>query len=211
MIANIVIYEDNVALRESVVSLLQLSNEFNVLDAFGHCREVGEQIRKLKPELVLMDIELPGMSGIEAVRKIRKFNKRVQIIMLTVFDDNENIFNALSAGANGYLLKKNISEKLLDSIKEVMAGGAPMSPSIARKIIGHVRKQPKVKTTDYQLTEREKEILDSLASGNSFKLIANELNISLDTVRTHIKHIYDKLHVRSQIEAVCKAYREKLV
>lgn len=207
----ILIYEDNLPLRESIVGLLQLSEGFEVLGDFSHCRDVVGQIKELKPDLVLMDIDLPGMNGIEAVKKIRSVNKTLQIIMLTIFDDNDNIFNALSAGANGYLLKKNISEKLLGSIKEVMQGGAPMSPSVARKIIGNMQKKPVAETADYQLTERETEILDSLASGNSFKLIANELHISLDTVRTHIKHIYDKLHVRSQIEAVCKAYREKLV
>lgn len=210
--ASIIIYEDNIQLRESVAGLLLLSKDFEILGAFGHCLEVEKQIREHRPDVVLMDIELPGLNGIEAVRKIRKFNKSVQIVMLTVFDDNDNIFEALSAGANGYLLKKNISTKLRGSIREVLEGGAPMSPSIARKIICSVQKPPrKVEVGDYQLTEREQEILTSLSSGNSFKLIGAALNISLDTVRTHVKHIYDKLHVRSQIEAVSKAYKERLV
>ncbi|HLU81575.1 MAG TPA: response regulator transcription factor [Flavobacteriaceae bacterium] len=209
--AKVVIYEDNVPLRESVASLLELSEKHEVLGTFGHCDKVKTQLQKLNPDVVLMDIDLPGTNGIEAVGIIRKFNKTVQIIILTIFDDNDKIFKALSAGANGYLLKKNISEKLLVSIEEVLRGGAPMSPSIARKIIENLKRPQPTDVPDYKLTQREQEILEYLAMGNSFKLIAAELKISLDTVRTHIKHIYDKLHVRSQIEAVCKAYRENLI
>lgn len=211
MVSKIVIYEDNVPLRESVVKLIEISDDFEIIGAFGDCNNVEKQVRDLKPEVILMDIELPGINGIEAVDKIRKFNQKVQIIMLTVFDDNNNIFNALSAGANGYLLKKNISDKLLNSVSEVLKGGAPMSPSIARKIIRNMRGKPRIEPPNYELTAREQEILESLTSGNSFKLIADDLHISIDTVRTHVKHIYDKLHVRSQIEAVSKAFREKLV
>lgn len=211
MATNILIYEDNALLRESVTNMLQLVEGYKVLGSFAHCREVSQQVRKHKPHIILMDIDLPEVNGIEAVKKIREFDKKTQILMLTVFDDIDTIFKALSVGANGYLLKKSISEKLIPSIAEVTQGGAPMSPSVARKIISDMQKKMPVAEAGYQLTDREKEILQSLAIGNSFKMIAAELNISLDTVRTHIKHIYDKLHVRSQIEAVCKAYREKLV
>ena len=155
---------------------------------------------------------MPGINGIEAVKKVREFDKEVQIIMLTVFDDNTHVFEAIYAGANGYLLKKYVSDKLLSAISEVLEGGAPMSPSIARMIIGNLQ-QPvqQVPENNYQLTTREKETLQLLSQGNSFKMIAAELGISIDTVRTHIKRIYDKLHVRSQIEAVSKAINEKLV
>src|SRR5690606_24787103 len=132
---NVIIYEDNIPLRQSLMSLLQLSENHSILGAFGDCKKVESQIQKLKPDVVLMDIDLPGVNGIEAVSKIRNFDKDVQIIMLTIFEDSNNIFKALSAGANGYLLKKNISDKLMGSIQEVLRGGAPMSPSIARKII----------------------------------------------------------------------------
>lgn len=206
----ILIYEDNVLLRESLTNLLALTGEYEVLASFPDCSDVLNQVRQLDPDVILMDIDLPGINGIEAVKLIRGFNQQVQIIMLTVFDDNTHVFDAMYAGANGYLLKKYISDKLLHAIQEVLQGGAPMSPSIARMIITSLQ-QPTVAAKDYSLTNREKEILQLLSSGNSFKMIAAELSISLDTVRTHIKHIYDKLHVRSQIEAVSKAIQEKLV
>ncbi|HMO33047.1 MAG TPA: response regulator transcription factor [Lacibacter sp.] len=205
----ILIFEDNTHLRDSLSNLLLLTGEYEVLAAYPDCSDVRSQVEELRPDVILMDIDMPGMSGIEAVRLIRGFNREVQIIMLTVFDDNTHVFEAMYAGANGYLLKKYISDKLIHSIRDVLTGGAPMSPSIARMIIGSMQQQPVA--NDYQLTAREKEILQLLALGNSFKLIAAELGISLDTVRTHIKRIYEKLHVRSQIEAVSKAINEKLV
>lgn len=209
-LVRIIIFEDNATLRESLSNLLALTGEYQVVASFPDCLDVEKQVKTHNPEVILMDIDMPQISGIEAVRTIRRFNRDVQIIMLTVFDDNNHVFDAMYAGANGYLLKKYISDKLIHSIKEVLHGGAPMSPSIARMIISSLQ-QPAVASKDYQLTNREKEILQLLSIGNSFKLIASELSISVDTVRTHIKHIYDKLHVRSQIEAVSKAINERLV
>jgi len=204
------LYEDNSNLRESVCRLLNLSDQYEVLGAFADCMQVESQVKTHGPDVILMDIDMPGMNGIEAVKKIRAFNKKTQIIMLTVFDDNEHVFQALYAGANGYLLKKNISDRLTDSIAEVLEGGAPMSPAIARMVISSMEKQQRVKDS-YQLTNREREILQLLSKGNSFKMMAAMLHLSIDTVRTHTKHIYDKLHVNSQIEAVSKALNEKLV
>jgi DNA-binding NarL/FixJ family response regulator len=209
MPVGILIYEDNPNLRESLSNLLSLTREYDVLASYPDCLKVEEQVKAMNPGVVLMDIDMPGMNGIEAVKKIRKFDNKVQVIMLTVFDDNTHVFEAMYAGANGYLLKKYISDKLLHSIREVLDGGAPMSPSIARMIINNMQQPVTVSNNDYQLTNREKEILQLLSKGNSFKLIAAELNISLDTVRTHIKRIYDKLHVRSQIEAVSKAIKRE--
>ena len=209
MATGVLIYEDNTSLRESLNTLLTLSQKYQVLGAFEDCSKVIEQLEAAHPDVILMDIDLPGISGIEAVKQIRRVNKEVQIIMLTVFDDNTHVYDALYAGANGYLLKKYISDKLVNSIEEVLQGGAPMSLSIARMIISHMHETTASK--DYQLTAREKEILQSLSRGNSFKLIAAELGISHETVRTHIKHIYDKLHVQSQIEAVSKAITERLI
>lgn len=209
MPVRILIYEDNINLRESLSNLLSLTGDYEVCASFPDCSGVIQQVKELMPDVILMDIDMPLVNGIEAVRRIRTFNQAVQIIMLTVFDDNTHVFDAMYAGANGYLLKKYISDKLMHSIREVLDGGAPMSPSIARMVITSMQKAEPAR--DYQLTPREKEILQFLSRGNSFKMIAIELNISLDTVRTHIKRIYDKLHVCSQIEAVSKAINEKLV
>lgn len=205
------IYEDNATLRESLQNLLSLTGDYHVIASYGNCLEVEKQVRIDKPDVILMDIDLPEVSGIEAVKKIRQFNREVQILMITVFDDNTHVYEALYAGANGYLLKKYISDKLVQAIQEVLQGGAPISPAIARMIINNMQQSVVMPDNDYQLTNREREILQLLSKGNSFKLIAAELSISLDTVRTHIKRIYDKLHVRSQIEAVSKAINERLV
>lgn len=212
MTVKIIVYEDNATLRESLSSLLSLAADYQLVASYADCRMVTEQVNAANPDVILMDIDMPEVSGIEAVRRIRAFNKNVQIIMLTVFDDNTHVFEAMYAGANGYLLKKYVSDKLIDAIREVLDGGAPMSPTIARMVISNMQQpSPQIAENDYQLTGREKETLQSLAKGNSFKMIAAELGISIDTVRTHIKRIYDKLHVRSQIEAVSKAINEKLV
>lgn len=209
MQTGIIIYEDNASLRASLQHLLHLSGKYTVLGAYENCSNVTTDVNELQPDIILMDIDLPDINGIEAVKKIRLSNQRVQIMMLTVFDDNTHVYDALYAGANGYLLKKNISDRLGNAIDDVLLGGAPMSPAIARMIISNMHRAAAV--NDYQLTAREKEILQSLSKGNSFKLIAAELSISLETVRTHIKHIYDKLHVQSQAEAISKAFTEKLI
>lgn len=181
-----------------------------LLGAFENVLNVKEQVSKYKPDLILMDIDMPGMSGIDAVKEIRRSNIQTPIIMLTVFDDNTHVLDAIRAGASGYLLKKHLSSKLYDSIDEVLSGGAPMSPSVARMVIASMHHKHQAENV-YQLTPREKEILTSLSKGNSYKLIAHEFEISIDTVRTHIKKIYEKLHVHSQTEAVSKAINEKLV
>lgn len=206
----LLIYEDNQQLRDSVAALISLSDEFELIGGFGDALQVEQQVKTLKPDVILMDIDLPGLNGIEAVKKVRLFNAWVHIIMLTVFDDNKHVVDAICAGASGYLLKMHIPEKLLESVKEVIQGGAPMSPGIARMVIAKLQQLPDQANT-YQLTVREKEVLSSLSKGNSYKLIAAQYNISIDTVRTHIKHIYEKLQVRSQTEAVSKAINEKLV
>ena len=198
------IYDDNAALRQSLEQLLDLSGEFIVTGSFDQFIAPEDM-----PDVILMDIDMPGISGIEAVKKIRIFNKKVPIIMLTVFDDNLHILEAICAGASGYLLKKSISEKLVPSIKEMIAEGATLSPSVAKMIIQAMHKTS-VKE-QYHFSSREKEILEWLCKGNSYKMIAAGLNISFETVRTHIKHIYEKLQVRSATEAVSKAINEKLI
>jgi|SRR5450432_12325 len=211
MQTGLVIYEDNNHLRESLGNLITFSKDLVLLGNFSRADDVAIQIKELLPEVVLMDIDMPGISGIEAVRQIRLFDQKVQIIMLTVFDDNSHVLDAICAGASGYLLKKYISDHLLEAITEVVQGEAPMSPGIARMIINKMQQTTAPVLNDYKLTDREKEILSVLSRGNSYKLIAAGLAISIDTVRTHIKKIYEKLQVHSQTEAVSKAVNERLV
>lgn len=206
----ILLYEDNLLLSESIQSMLRLNSNIKLLGAYENPTQVNHHLQKQKPDLLLMDIDMPGMNGIEAVEQIRQTDKEIPILMLTVFDDNQHVFEAICAGASGYLLKKHISTKLFSAIEEVLEGGAPMSPSIARMVLASMQQKP-VLENPYQLTPKEKEVLTSLSKGNSYKLIGAEFEISLDTVRSHIRKIYEKLHVHSQTEAVSKAINEKLV
>ncbi|MEZ4971680.1 MAG: response regulator transcription factor [Cyclobacteriaceae bacterium] len=204
----VILYEDNESLRESIATMFDLDNRFQLAGSFGNVLNVAEQVAAITPDCLLMDIDMPGMSGIEAVRKLRQSQYQVPIIILTVFDDNVHVLDAIQSGASGYILKKHISTRLFTSIDEVMEGGAPMSPAIARMVIASM--QPK-NVNPYNLTPRETEILKSLSTGNSYKMIAAALQISIDTVRAHIKKIYEKLQVHSQTEAVSKAINERLV
>lgn len=207
----ILLYDDNISLRESLEKLVHFSDDLLLIGSFGHVQNVKEQVEELQPDVILMDIDMPGLNGIEAVKQIRSFNPKVLIIMLTVFDDNRHVLDAIVAGASGYLLKKHISDKLMNAIKEVIEGGAPMSPGIARMVIESMQQKHAAEGNKYNLTQREKDILGNLSKGNSFKMIAAELEISIDTVRTHIKRIYEKLQVHSQTEAVSKAVNERII
>ncbi len=210
MATTIIVYEDNELLRESIGSMLAYNNQFEVSGSYDNVLKVNEQIKALQPDVILMDIDMPELNGIEAVTKIRSTGWDKPILMLTVFDDNQHVFDAICAGASGYLLKKHISTKLFDAIDELQSGGAPMSPSIARMVIGSMHQRP-AQVNPYGLTARENDVLTSLSKGNSYKLIAAEFGLSIDTVRTHIKSIYEKLQVHSQTEAVAKALNEKLI
>lgn len=210
MAHSILLYEDNLQLSESIQSMLRLNEHLQLLGAHENPIDVKMHLQTLKPDLLIMDIDMPGMSGIEAVKSVRSVNKAIPILMLTVFDDNQHVFDAIRAGASGYLLKKHISSKLFSAIEEVLEDGSPMSPSIARMVLTSM--QQKTTPVDlYQLTPKEKEVLTALSKGNSYKLIASEVQISIDTVRSHIRKIYEKLQVHSQTEAVSKAINEKLV
>lgn len=206
----IILYEDNPILRDSIQSMVQLNNDLHLVGAYESPVDIDTHLHAHKPDLLIMDIDMPVMSGIEAVVKVRSTNKDIPILMLTVFDDNKHVFDAICAGASGYILKKHIASRLFLAIEEVLGGGAPMSPSIARMVLEsmHEKSPP---ANPYQLTPKEKEVLTSLSKGNSYKLIADDINISIDTVRSHIRSIYEKLHVHSQTEAVRKAIKEKLV
>jgi DNA-binding NarL/FixJ family response regulator len=207
----VLIYEDNSQLRESIEQLILLSDELLFLGSYPNVLHVEQQVKELQPDVILMDIDLPGgINGIDAVKKIRRDNSSVQIIMLTVFDDNKTVLDAIIAGASGYLLKKNISEKLAAAIMEVLEGGAPMSPSIARMVIAGMQ-QKNTSENKYQLTSREIQILVALSEGISYKVIAALNFISIDTVRSHVKHIYQKMQVHNQLEAVARARDEGIV
>jgi DNA-binding NarL/FixJ family response regulator len=211
MTTGIVIYDDNRSLRESLQHLINYSKDLLLLGSFETARNVSTEVLELAPDVILMDIDMPGVNGIEAVKIIRQFNQKVAILILTVFDDNQHVLDAICAGASGYLLKKHVSEKLPDAIHEVLNGGAPMSPGIARLVIHSIQLTPRSLENKYSLTPKETEILCSLSKGNSYKMMAADLSISIDTVRTHIKRIYEKLQVHSQTEAVAKAVNEKIV
>lgn len=207
----IFIYEDNQGLRESLEQLIKSSSNLLLLGSFDRALNILDDISAVKPEVILMDIDMPGITGIDAVARLRKSGNATPVIMLTVYDDTEHVLNAIYAGASGYIQKKHIAERLEGAITEVLGGGAPMSPAIARMVVENMHQRNKETENRYNLTLREKEILESLSRGNSYKLIAAELAISIDTVRTHIKRIYEKLQVHSQTEAISKAINEKIV
>lgn len=207
---SILLYEDNPVLRDSIEAMLKLNNNITLLGAHESPVNITTHLQEQKPDMLIMDIDMPGMNGIEAVAKVRRANKEIPILMLTVFDDNKHVFDAICAGASGYILKKHISTRLFSAIDEALEGGAPMSPSVARMVIESMQ-QKSAPANPYQLTPKEKEVLTSLSKGNSYKLIAEDIGISIDTVRSHIRSIYEKLHVHSQTEAVSKAINEKLV
>jgi DNA-binding NarL/FixJ family response regulator len=211
MKTTVVIYEDNRDFREALMQLINTSENFTCIGAFYHCNNVATDIKLLKPLVILMDIDMHGMDGIEAVQVIRTFNKEVKIIILTVFDDNKNVINAICAGASGYLLKKYCFEKLFSSIAEVLEGGAPMSANIARMVIDHVAASNFAAAEKFDLTAREKDILSGLVKGYSYKMIAASLHISFETVKSHIRNVYEKLHVHNQSEAVAKALKNRIV
>ncbi|MCP1381973.1 response regulator [Runella sp. CRIBMP] len=204
----VVIVDDNDDFREGLFHFLNFSNGFEVVGCFANPVNIVENITRTQPDVVLMDIDMPHITGIEAVKLLKVHFKRLNILMLTVFEDEERVFKAMQAGAIGYLLKKTPPQKVLEAVQEVMEGGAPMSPLIARKVVHFFSKTA---PTDYNLTPKELEVLRWLVEGLSYKLIAAELNLSIDTVRTHLKNIYDKLHVKSNTEAVVKAIRNRLV
>lgn len=205
----VLIYEDNDMLRESIGTIVELDQQFAVVGSYNNVLLAEQQISDHHPEVILMDIDMPGRTGIEAVRRIRAAGIDTPILMLTVFDDTVHVFDAICAGASGYLLKKHISSKLFDAMNEVLHGGAPMSPSIAHMVIASMQKP--IAVNPYKLTVREQEILTSLAKGNSYKMMAVEFSVTVDTIRAHIKKVYEKLQVHSQTEAVSKALNEKLV
>lgn len=205
----VAIVEDNNTLRQSLEQLFNHKDGMKCVASLGNLMNVISDLSKAKPDIVLMDIGLPNISGIEGVRTIKSNFDFVQLLMFTVFEDDDKIFEAIRAGASGYLLKKTPPEEIVDSVIELYNGGAPMSPSIARKVIKAFQTQPSTVMEDSQLTAREKEILYSLVDGLSYKKIAEKYFVSISTIRTHICNIYHKLHVNSKSQAVAKALQAK--
>src|SRR5258705_1298930 len=212
MSIRVTIFEDNNSLRQSLYQLINGSDGFKCMGAFEDCLNLIKNIEDTKTDVVLMDIQMPGINGIEAVGMLKEKYPGLKILMQTIFEDNEKIFNSILAGASGYILKNSSPSRILDFIKETYEGGAPMSPSVATKVMKMVVDQsPNAKVNNFNLTEREKEILSCLVKGMSYKLIADACFISIDTVRGHIRSIYEKLHVHSKGEAIATAIRSKIV
>ncbi|MBL7729088.1 MAG: response regulator transcription factor [Dinghuibacter sp.] len=206
----IAIFEDNKKFRESLEFVIVTSDHMELCGSFEDTNRLKQRIEALQPDVVLMDINLPGKNGIEAVKEIKEHFPHVQVCMQTVFEEDDKIFASLCAGASGYILKNTPPEKLIQAIHEVAGGGAFFTPSVAKRILNNFQQQP-AKAEFIQLSDREKEILRALVDGLSYKMIADKLGLSFHTIHTHIKNIYEKLHVNSKGEAVAKALKNKLV
>jgi DNA-binding NarL/FixJ family response regulator len=204
MTINVSIVEDDNDIRESLCVLISGSEGFNCISSHKNAESALHNIAREKPDVVLMDINLPGASGIDCVKNLKKILPDINILMLTVYDDSKRIFDSLSAGANGYLLKRTPPSLLLDAIKEVNQGGSPMSGQIARMVVESFRKFGDSNNEMENLTKREEEILSLLAKGYKYKEIGDTLFIGVETVRSHLRRIYEKLHVRSRTEAAVK-------
>jgi len=202
----IAIVEDNQMVKDGFSLLIGSMEEYEVVGAFGDCEGAIKSLPKLNPDVVLMDIELPGIDGIEGTQQLKKILPKVDIIVITVHENSDLVFRALCAGASGYITKNSDYTKMLQAIKEVRSGGAPMSSHIARMVVESFQK-----STDSPLTTRETEVLELLAKGKSYSVIADELFVHKETVKSHIKNIYHKLQVNSKAEAIEKALKNKLI
>jgi DNA-binding NarL/FixJ family response regulator len=200
------IVDDQADLRESIVGYLNAAGGFKCVSSHASAREAIAHLPKETPDVVLMDINLGGMDGIECVRRLKPVLPKSQIVMLTVFEDTDKIFRALSAGASGYLLKRMPPAKLLDAIRDVLNGGSPMSAPIARKVVQSFQSAPARGDESADLSQREREVLNGLAEGLAYKQIADQLNVSIHTVRSYIRRIYEKLHVQTRTQAVARFF-----
>ncbi len=207
MAITVSIVEDNEQLRGTLARVLDRAEGFRCLGQHPTAEAALEAIPQEKPDVVLMDINLPGINGVECVRRLKSILPATQVVMLTVYEDTENIFNALAAGANGYLLKRTPRAELLEAIKEVSQGGSPMTAHIARKVVQSFQKSAPSPQASENLSTREAEVLDLLSQGFLYKEIAEKLGISYETVHTYIRRIYEKLQVRTRTEAVAKFLR----
>jgi two-component system, NarL family, response regulator LiaR len=208
----VAIFEDNRSLREGLATMINGTTGFECVGAFPNCNHLLKNISQARPDVVLMDIEMPGISGIEAVALIKEEFPEMKILMETIFDDDEKIFNSICAGAEGYILKHTSPAEIMEAITEIHEGGSPMTPSIANRVLKMVKDKPAFSQKEsFDLSVREKEILFCLVKGMSYKMVADTCFISIETVNVHIKNIYRKLQVHSKSEAVIKAIKGKIV
>ena len=208
----VVIFDDNTQLRETMFNLVDGSEGFTCSGAFANCNDVLAKIEATHPHVILMDIQMPVVSGIDAVKLIKQKFPKIKILMQTIFEDDDKVFQSICNGAEGYILKNKPLEQILDSIKEIYEGGAPMSPAIALKVIRMFKQNLSADPDDsFSLSVREKEILKCLVEGMSYKMIADNCFVTLETVGGHIKNIYKKMQVHSKSEAVAKAIKGKIV
>jgi len=206
MSISLAIVEDLDEVRDGLKNFISLSKDFTILDTFKTAEEALIELPKLQPDIVIMDINLPGMNGIECIRQVKDKSSNTQFMMFTVYENDEKVFEALKAGASGYLLKNTGLVQLIESLKELHNGGSPMSANIARKLVTLFRSEQKQTANVEVLSSRENEILQLLAKGLLYKEIADQLSISVSTVRQHIHHIYEKLHVQNRTEAINKVF-----
>ena len=202
------IVDDEKELCQSIATFVNGSSGFRCVSTHHSAEAALKHLPSEKPEVVLMDINMAGMNGIECVKRLKGLLPQIQIVMLTVYEDAEQIFKALSAGASGYMLKRLTPAKLLEAIREVNEGGSPMSSSIARKVVASFRKSGQSVEEKVHLSPREQMVLESMSKGLTYKQTADQLGISIDTIRTHVRRIYEKLHVQSRTEAVAKYLRQ---
>jgi len=207
----VVIFEDNSHLRDSLRLLVDSSAQFRCIGAYPDTRDVVINLEKDIPDLAIMDIQMPGMNGIDTTRLIKQHFPQVRIMIFTVFEDDEKIFQSLCAGGSGYMLKTATPAQILQGLNDVYVSGATLSPAIAERMVNFFKQNITFDTPDYNLTAKEKELLHHMVDGKSYKMISDAMKISLETVKYHIKNIYRKLHVNSSSEAVVKAIRQKIV
>ena len=207
----VAICEDNEVFRESLVQFIDDTPGYQIVGSYASAENILAMIEQHPPAVILMDIDMPGMSGIEATSLIKSEYPHINVLILTVYDDDQKIFDAILAGATGYLLKKTSPAKILEAISEVQGGGASMSASIVKKVISYFNHKEAGSTNAYTLSQRELTILKCLVNGDSYKMIADHCDISIGTVRSHINNIYKKLHINSKSEAVAKALKERLI
>ncbi|MBL0269168.1 MAG: response regulator transcription factor [Chitinophagaceae bacterium] len=207
----VAVYDDNKARRESLQAFIAMSPELEEAGVYENCAGIQQHIQESKPDIILMDIEMPEVNGLEGVKQVKQQYPEIKIIMQTAFDDDDKIFAALQAGAEGYILKSASVIQIAQSIDDVMKGGAAMTPSIALKVMRYFGQQKTSSAVDYNLSPKENEVLKHLATGLSYKMIADQMGISYFTVNNHVKKIYEKLQVHSLGEAMALAHKEKLI